>query len=131
MIFCDLCGESKECLQKEIDGAEYDICADCWHPLADKPERKAVARRIGRRCFFRGPLCRNMSLKGQSRFRKGGRSLWRGRTHGGRYCCGFRPAIPMTVTPAAMMSTATGLGTANDFSRLTARGVFLRCSLSE
>jgi len=25
MILCDLCGESKECLQKEIEGKEYDI----------------------------------------------------------------------------------------------------------
>ncbi len=27
MILCDLCGETKECLQKEIDGKEYDICS--------------------------------------------------------------------------------------------------------
>jgi len=24
MILCDLCGQSKECLQKEIDSKEYD-----------------------------------------------------------------------------------------------------------
>jgi ribosome-binding protein aMBF1 (putative translation factor) len=47
MIFCDLCGESKECLQKEIDGAEYDICADCWHPLADKLKGRPWQEELG------------------------------------------------------------------------------------
>lgn len=36
MIICDLCGEVKACLEKEIDGKEYDICADCWEPLTQK-----------------------------------------------------------------------------------------------
>ena len=26
MITCDLCGEAKDCLQKEIAGKEYRIC---------------------------------------------------------------------------------------------------------
>ncbi len=34
MIICDLCGEAKDCLQKEIAGKEYDICPECWNPLA-------------------------------------------------------------------------------------------------
>jgi hypothetical protein len=36
MIVCELCGEVKDCLQKEIEGKEYDICAQCWEPLAQK-----------------------------------------------------------------------------------------------
>ena len=36
MIICDLCGEVKDCLQKEIDGKEHDICSECWNPLAQK-----------------------------------------------------------------------------------------------
>jgi hypothetical protein len=36
MIVCDLCGEAKDCLQKEIDGKEYDICRECWESLARK-----------------------------------------------------------------------------------------------
>lgn len=36
MITCDLCGKDKDCLRKEIDGKEYDICAKCWSPLAEK-----------------------------------------------------------------------------------------------
>jgi len=36
MITCDLCGQSKECLPKEMEGKEYDICAECWAPLAQK-----------------------------------------------------------------------------------------------
>jgi len=33
MIICDLCGEAKDCLQKEIAGKEYDICPECWNPF--------------------------------------------------------------------------------------------------
>ena len=40
MILCDLCGESKKCHPREIEGKEYDICADCWHPLAAKLKGK-------------------------------------------------------------------------------------------
>ena len=40
MIICDLCGQAKECLQKEIDGKTYDICVECWNPLAEKLQGK-------------------------------------------------------------------------------------------
>ena len=33
---CDLCSQAKECLQKKIDGKEYDICSQCWSALAEK-----------------------------------------------------------------------------------------------
>lgn len=36
MIICDLCGEAKDCLQKDIEGEEYDICSECWNPFAQK-----------------------------------------------------------------------------------------------
>ena len=36
MIICDLCGEAKDCLQKEFAGKEYDICPECWNSLAQK-----------------------------------------------------------------------------------------------
>ncbi len=36
MIICDLCGKAKECLQKEIEGKEYDLCSECWNPLSQK-----------------------------------------------------------------------------------------------
>jgi hypothetical protein len=36
MIICDLCGESKNCLQKEIEGKEYDICSECWNRFAQR-----------------------------------------------------------------------------------------------
>src|SRR6266704_7186057 len=36
VIICDLCGEAKDCLQKEIEGKEYDICSECWNPFAQK-----------------------------------------------------------------------------------------------
>jgi len=40
MITCDLCGKAKDCLQKEIDGKEYDVCAECWNALAQKLKGK-------------------------------------------------------------------------------------------
>jgi hypothetical protein len=36
MIYCDMCGEAKECLQKVIDGKEFAVCERCWRPLAEK-----------------------------------------------------------------------------------------------
>jgi hypothetical protein len=40
MILCDLCGEPKECRPREIEGKEYDVCADCWNPIAAKLKGK-------------------------------------------------------------------------------------------
>ncbi|HYZ86522.1 MAG TPA: hypothetical protein VE621_19065 [Bryobacteraceae bacterium] len=40
MVTCDLCGQPKECLPKFIEGKEYDICSDCWKPLAEKLQGK-------------------------------------------------------------------------------------------
>jgi hypothetical protein len=40
MIVCDLCGEIKNCLQKEIEGKEYDICSECWAHLAQRLKGK-------------------------------------------------------------------------------------------
>lgn len=45
MITCDLCGKAKDCLRKEIDGKEYDICYECWNPLAQKLEGKGREKR--------------------------------------------------------------------------------------
>ena len=43
MIICDLCGEAKNCLQKEIEGKEYDICSEYWNPLAQSLRGKGRA----------------------------------------------------------------------------------------
>jgi hypothetical protein len=40
MIICDLCGQTNICLQKEIEGKEYDICSECWAALAERLKRK-------------------------------------------------------------------------------------------
>ena len=40
MILCDLCGAAKECAAKVIEGKEYDLCAECWNPLAEKLKGK-------------------------------------------------------------------------------------------
>ena len=45
MILCDLCGQAKECLQKNIDGREFDICAACWQPLEEKLKGKGRVKR--------------------------------------------------------------------------------------
>jgi hypothetical protein len=36
MVLCDMCDQPKKCTSREIEGREYDICADCWRPLAMK-----------------------------------------------------------------------------------------------
>jgi hypothetical protein len=45
MIICDLCGETKDCSHKEIEGKEYDICSECWTPLALKLKGKGRAKK--------------------------------------------------------------------------------------
>ncbi|MGA2881900.1 MAG: hypothetical protein ABSG13_23350 [Bryobacteraceae bacterium] len=40
MILCDLCGEGKRCRPREIEDKEYDICSDCWNPIAKKLKGK-------------------------------------------------------------------------------------------
>ena len=55
MIACDLCGESKECLQKEIDDKEYDICVECWNALAEKLRGKGRDRKSQEIVFLPPP----------------------------------------------------------------------------
>ncbi len=61
MISCDLCGETKDCLQKEIEAKEYDICSECWSLLAQRLMGKA-GRRIGIRCFCRRGFLENENV---------------------------------------------------------------------
>jgi hypothetical protein len=44
MTLCDLCGLPKKCRPREIGGKEYDICSDCWNPLAAKLKGKGRAK---------------------------------------------------------------------------------------
>jgi hypothetical protein len=30
---CDLCGELRDCAQRDIGAVEYDICSECWNAL--------------------------------------------------------------------------------------------------
>lgn len=53
MITCDLCGEAKDCLPKEIEGKEYDICSECWNRLGQK--LKGKGRAIHRETVFLPP----------------------------------------------------------------------------
>jgi hypothetical protein len=45
MILCDLCGQAKECSQREIEGKEYDICHECWKPMAERLAGKGRAKK--------------------------------------------------------------------------------------
>jgi hypothetical protein len=42
MITCDQCGEAKDCLQKEVEGKEYDICRERWNPLAQSSRERPI-----------------------------------------------------------------------------------------
>ena len=55
MIVCDICGQAKECLRKEIDGREYDICPECWNPLTAKLKGKGRVKKE-RETVFIPPL---------------------------------------------------------------------------
>jgi len=56
MILCDLCGQAKECLQKEIDGREFDICADCWRPLEEKLQGRGRVKKERETVFLPPPM---------------------------------------------------------------------------
>jgi hypothetical protein len=43
MILCGLCGKEKKCRSREIEGKEYDICSECWTPIAGKLKGKGRA----------------------------------------------------------------------------------------
>ena len=45
VIYCDLCGRTAPCVQKEIDGREFDLCDSCWDPLAAKLSGKGRTRK--------------------------------------------------------------------------------------
>src|SRR5260370_15738828 len=47
MIICDLCGDAKDCLQKEIEGKEYDICSEYWNPFTQKLEGERQCEESG------------------------------------------------------------------------------------
>lgn len=55
MILCDLCGEANQCLKRQIDGKEYDICGKCWNPLAEKLKGKGRVKKE-RETVFLPPL---------------------------------------------------------------------------
>jgi hypothetical protein len=44
MMCCDLYGKTAECVQKEIEGKEFDVCERCWRPLAERLRGKGRAK---------------------------------------------------------------------------------------
>ena len=52
MILCDLCGEQKKCVQKEIDGREFDLCTDCWRALEEKLRGKGRVKKTRETVFL-------------------------------------------------------------------------------
>lgn len=55
MILCDLCGQARECSQREIESKEYDLCSECWNPLAEKLKGKGRTKEE-REMVFLPPL---------------------------------------------------------------------------
>ncbi len=47
---CDLCGELRDCAQRDIGAVEYDICSECWSELMarlkDKGRPKTKRERV-------------------------------------------------------------------------------------
>lgn len=50
---CVFCGEVTECMQKQIEGREYDFCARCWGELEGK--LKGKGRPAGREMVLLPP----------------------------------------------------------------------------
>lgn len=46
MTSCDLCGMAADCLQKEMEGKEFDVCESCWQPLAEKLSSKETVKDV-------------------------------------------------------------------------------------
>jgi len=42
---CDLCGETRDCRQREIENTEYDLCEECWAGLMARLQGKGRSRR--------------------------------------------------------------------------------------
>jgi len=42
---CDVCGQTKVCTARQIEGKEYDICAECWNPLSEKLKGKGRVKK--------------------------------------------------------------------------------------
>jgi hypothetical protein len=55
MVVCDLCGQRKECFQRDIEGKRYDICSDCWSPLAKKLKGKGKGEEDPKRSLVKEP----------------------------------------------------------------------------
>ena len=55
MIICDLCDQAKDCLQKEIESKEYDICSECWSALSERLKGKGRAIKQGDTVFLPHP----------------------------------------------------------------------------
>ena len=55
MILCDICGQARECSQKEIESRQYDICSECWKPIAEKLKGKGRDKKT-RETVFLPPL---------------------------------------------------------------------------
>jgi hypothetical protein len=61
MMTCDLCGKARRCSPRQIEGKEYDICSECWRPLAAKLKGKGRALRE-REVVLLPPLARPPTL---------------------------------------------------------------------
>jgi hypothetical protein len=56
VILCDFRDKQKEVSPKEIDGREFDICADCWRPLEEKLRGKWRSKRKREMVFLPPPI---------------------------------------------------------------------------
>ena len=46
MMVCDLCNSSQAlCVERSIEGKDYDICERCWKPLEEKFKGKGRVQR--------------------------------------------------------------------------------------
>ena len=65
MMICDLCGQQKDCQHREIEEREYDICAQCWNPIAVKLKGKGRPKKDRETVFLPAPPIKEPERKEQ------------------------------------------------------------------
>jgi hypothetical protein len=53
---CDLCGELRDCSQRDIGVVEYDICSACWDALMARLKDKGRPKAKGERVMLPPPV---------------------------------------------------------------------------
>jgi hypothetical protein len=75
MILCDLCNRSMRCRERDIEGKTYNICSECWSPLAAKLRGKGTVK-TERETVFLPPMIETPEPKEPAKAPPGPPKIW-------------------------------------------------------